>query len=201
MNGVDCLAMSDENELIYCLVHMYKHYKGSGFGLRQIIDFFILSKNNPEILKSESFFRKINSLRIENFTCGIIEVSKKYLNLDYSESNLNQEILDLFVEDIIMAGVFGAKTKERLVNVLIADKRLKENSSNTKSKLRVLFPKRSELPIRYDYSKKNVLLVPVAWLHRIIRNINRGSISLKRKSTDNKFIEKRMTLNSWISEQ
>ena len=193
------------DELKMCLVHMYKHYCSTGFGYKMLIDLYLILRkaSYEEILE----FSKES--HIYNFTLLLMRLMRDYFQQKFSietDEQLNQiapTVLDLFTQDIHMSGAFGFKDKLIFISKITSN--VSENCENStlKRNLRYLFPtveyfSRSS---NYTYCRSNNLLLPIAWIHRIIRAISTGKIRVTEKNIDNKVIVDRMKVMDWVLEQ
>ena len=139
-----------EDEYIYILFHLLKHYETSGIGLRNFIDLYLYKKNN-------------------NLDMKYIEDSYKYTSFIDDCYYLNEFIDDLFnddntheelIERILNNKTFGT-TQEQTKNEL-------ENRSTFKWLLRKMFPSISQMK-NYKCLKYKIgyILLPLLYIHHI----------------------------------
>lgn len=78
--GLFCMPTISFN-LVYSLVHIYKHLFDEGIGLRQLLDYyFILTHSNSE--ERNGAFKTLCDLRMKNFTGAVMYVLKEVCSLE-----------------------------------------------------------------------------------------------------------------------
>ncbi len=202
---VECLIPSDINHIIFCCLHMANHFKYCGFGLRQLCDLVVLLEGVYDGFEWDDFLSKVRRYGIGTFTEAILIICSRYLKL-YIPVNILREIsgndtyISLLIDEILSSGVFGLKSKARVSNNALANYLLSENGNEKKIRvLRYLFPPRNKLCDTYSYAKNHFILIPVAWIHRIIQNILRTDLRLLEKKPDTEHIKNHIKLVKWLS--
>ena len=64
----------------------------------------------------------------------------------------------------------------------------------SKNFLRAYFPEQKYLALRYDYCKKSILLLPIAWVHRLIYAVIRKDFSNNSKLPDLKYLNEHVRI-------
>lgn len=173
--GLEIKTLSDEDFLIHICMHMAVHTKCSGFGLRQLYDLALFTKNKYEDIDWESFKYRISKYGILTFTEGLYALCDKLFGIKVpllylSNSNLKEEHINLLLESIIYSGGNGRREQ-------IIDFTLLHNPNNSYNKVKkiiqIIFLSRKKLSSNYSYAKKYFFLLPIAWIHRIFRAIFR----------------------------
>ena len=103
--------------------------------------------------------------------------------------NLSNEEIDGFMKYIISIGVFGDIQISHICN------NIKDNSKKKVNVKELFFPSYNNLNIKYSYAKKHKLLLPIAWIHRIIYNIKKSENRGIYKRVYNVTREKEKILN------
>lgn len=159
--GENLYKLKDEKFLLHLALHMLKHMNGSGFGIRQILDFNLFVKNNCD-MNWDEFDKDIKKMKIERFIAIIFTICNKTFGLEIPkiilEKNINipSEYLEVFMNSIIQSGVHGQAYK------------FKGAVKGSKGKILFLT---DELNNRYSYAKKYKILLVVAWIHRVLTAI------------------------------
>jgi hypothetical protein len=170
--------LSDEDFLIHLCMHMAIHTKYNGFGLRQLYDLALYTKNKYEDIDWASFKDRINKFGILTFTEGLYALCDKIFNIkvpyfELSNSCLRKEHIKLLLENT-MYKRYSEKKEENI------DFDLKHRGDNfyisAKKIIQIIFENRKELSPKYNYLKKHFYLLPVAWVHRIYRTIQKYGI-------------------------
>jgi len=193
------------DELKMCLGHMYKHYCSTGFGYKMLIDFYLILRK----ASYEGILEFSKESHIYNFTLLVLRLMRDYFQLVFSieiDEQLNEidpTVLDLFTQDIHMSGAFGYKDRSMSLSKSLSNISHNHEKSIFIRNLRYLFPNTeyfSRGP-NYKYCQSTKILLPVAWVHRIVRGIWVGRVKLTTRNIDNKVIIDRMKVMDWVLEQ
>lgn len=93
------------------------------------------------------------------------------MNINYSiniEDEINEEYLQILMDDIMKHGVFGKSNKEEELARSLAFYSNNELSS-FKKYIRIFIPEKEKIMINYPYSNKYKILLPIAYIHRLIK--------------------------------
>ncbi|MBQ3544637.1 MAG: nucleotidyltransferase family protein [Lachnospiraceae bacterium] len=168
---------ADEDFYVYITSHAYKHYAGSGTGLRTLLDFYVYLKAKPEmdfayiekeceVLGIHKFEQQNRSLCKKVFDAAVLN------GIEDLEQRLSTEEKDMLIY-YLSSGVYG--TVERGV-----ENRVKkfQKKSGSRSKvwylLNRLFPGMDTYK-HYPFFYKHKWLLPVCWLYRVFRVLlNKG---------------------------
>lgn len=186
-------SLSWEDMLVHLCLHMAGHTISGGFGIRQLCDIVLLIEKKGSEIDWESFKKKIKNKNIEVFTYTILNICKELFNIDIPKqlldmSSIKQEYLDMFIDYIVEGGVYGKRNIVNSYSDRIALQAMK--IPNNSSRINVIkqfglmfFPRVENLKNNYAYSKKYSILLPLAWLQHLIKNIfiRKSTISEKIK--------------------
>lgn len=97
-----------EFNLVFSLMHIYRHQFSEGIGLRQLIDYFYILKNSSASQRKKAFVN-VCSLGMRNFSGATMYVLKVVLNIDESLMlcPINQRYGKFLLDEIMIAGNFG----------------------------------------------------------------------------------------------
>lgn len=95
-------------DLVYSLVHIYRHFFSEGIGLRQLMDYYYMLVHSNEKERKEAF-KVLCSLRMKEFSGGIMWIlhNKFGLKETYMLCPVNDRHGDFLLSEIIRAGNFG----------------------------------------------------------------------------------------------
>ncbi|MBI9014112.1 MAG: nucleotidyltransferase family protein [Clostridiales bacterium] len=176
---------SKEKALAYSMLHMTKHFAVTGFGVRQLLDitlFLDKYENVLDLYVVRDIFEKYDVLFFAGY---LLEICNRSFNRKFHifEVNIDEEKLNDIFDRIKNAGVYGHRNIE---NDIESEYLLRSQSSSGKlknpmvTKVQLLFPKSNKLGERYLYARKNKLLLPFAWSHRLIYNVFSQNENVKR---------------------
>lgn len=166
------LTMSYSDHLLYLILHAYKHFLHSGFGIRQIGDILLYSiayKNKIDWTRVKKDLLKANAFEL---TRAIYKIALKYIINDEGLSDkLKEWRIDSVEEeellnDIMKSGIYGASTFARLHTSTITLNALRKRSPA--SLISSVFLPLKSMKNKYQYLRKKPILLPFAWLQRII---------------------------------
>ena len=172
------LVYKPEDFYIYFTAHTFKHFNVSGCGLRTLVDYYLYLKKNPNFDQKyiEKELKKID----------LLDFSKKISSLAikiFDEQELNEEEMDMLLF-IASSGTYG--NIENRVSKGVKEKgRFKYFMSR-------VFPPYAFYKTAYPWAYKTKVLIPVAWLMRLLRVIFKNpkkatkEIKMISKSKDNK---------------
>lgn len=98
--------------LVFSLMHIYRHQFSEGIGMRQLIDYFYILKGS-NISQRQNAYDNICYLGMRNFAEAVMYVLKKVLNIDDSLllCPVNLPYGKFLLDEIMIAGNFGQYDK------------------------------------------------------------------------------------------
>ncbi len=167
----------------YLIFHKVAHICFSGFGIKQLLDLVVIV--NSKDVNPVEHLDYFDDLGYGVFYRYLIVFCVKYLDMNFElDDNFeyDEEILERLFESIIKSGAFGNHSESIR---RVRDKRYKYKTYYKNKFMPLwwysLFPIRAELGPRYSYAKNNILLLPIAWIHRLIRGANKENITFRSK--------------------
>jgi hypothetical protein len=162
---------TDEDFYIYITAHEYKHFIGSGTGLRSLMDCYIYIKSKGDSMDWDYISKELKTLNIADFEENRRNLAiKVFSNPNLPElSSKETELLEYY----LFSGTYGTM-KNSVKNGLE-----KENNSKFKYILHRFFPPMSFYKIHHPIVYKYKFLVPFFSVYRIVRGavLNHKKIS------------------------
>lgn len=123
--------------LVFSLIHIYRHVFSEGIGLRQLMDYYYILKHSTEAERKEAF-DTLCSLGVKRFVATVMHVMRRVFNIDTSLllCQPNQNEGDYLLAEILRGGNFG-RYDDRNKN-LPSENRMKRGVENVKRNLRFL---------------------------------------------------------------
>jgi hypothetical protein len=123
--------------LVFSLIHIYRHVFSEGIGLRQLMDYYFILKHSTEAERKEAF-DTLCSLGLKRFVATVMHVMRRVFNIDTSLllCQPNQNEGDYLLAEILRGGNFG-RYDDRNKN-LPSENRMKRGVENLKRNLRFL---------------------------------------------------------------
>lgn len=179
------LTLSLEDEFIYICMHMAKHLNYSGFGLRQICDFYLVFRSRQDIFDWTYLTTQLKAIGLYHFmamqvaTCNYLFRSTLHCpNSDFP--NYTDAQILTFVQDLFQSGAHGRATYYRSLAVTFTNGKGKDEAYAT-SMFRLFFPKFSKLKARYTYLEHKPYLIGIAWFNHLHALVTRNDISFITK--------------------
>lgn len=176
IRGVQIWTLAHTDHLLYLILHAFKHFLHSGFGIRQVCDIVYYAEMYGKDIDWESILESCRSIRAEIFAAALFDIGKKELEFDPEKaccpdswSSLEADGAEL-LEDLLDGGVFGDSSLSRKHSSNITLQAVTEDKKGKKagaSLLHTLFPDRQYMERSYAYLKEYPFLLPAAWASRI----------------------------------
>ncbi len=177
IHGVPVYTMCHTDHLLYLILHAFKHFLHSGFGIRQVCDIVIYAEAFGKEIDWDDLMEKCKGIHADVFAASLFDIGKKELTFDpvkacYPESWSSVEVdgSDL-LEDLLEGGVFGDSSMSRKHSSNITLQAVSEDKKGKKagaSLVQTLFPDRKYMERTYTYLKKYPFLLPAARASRIL---------------------------------
>lgn len=167
LQGEAVRAMHPCDHMLYLLLHAFKHFLHSGFGIRQICDILLFAHHHSAVIDWEWVRLSCRSVRAEQFAAAVFAIGVKHLG--FSPIGGWEEIDELpLLEDVLRAGVYGSADESRLHSSRLTLNAASSQKSTRSGVLAAAFPPAGELEGRYPWLKDRPYLLPAAWGQRII---------------------------------
>lgn len=174
--------------LVYLVYHAFKHFVGSGFGIRQLADIGLFIRKFKAQIDFDYVDKMISSMGIKTFYENVIVCFNKYFS-DKPVLNVDADVgyicSEEFICDLLSAGVFGKSSEDRLhsANLVL-------NAVNNKKSgiLHSLFPSYKIMKSKFSILSYVPILLPVFWLIRLLGYIFK-SVGKNKKVSPSKTVE------------
>lgn len=167
----EVFSLCPTDHILYLLLHAFKHFLHSGFGIRQVCDIVLFAEKYRGQIQWESVDRCLTKLRADRFAAALFLLGQQYWHIP---APLHRETdPEPLLADLMQAGIYGGSSTARKhsSNMTLSA----AANKNHGSWLGALFPPRSSLTRRFPYLKKHPWLLPWAWLCRILTYKNNRS--------------------------
>ena len=170
--------MGHTDHLFYLICHAFKHFLHSGFGIRQVCDIVLFANHYGTEIDWIRILRQCREIHADLFTAALFRIGQKYLTFDpvlagypkeWQEIQVDEQLM---LDDLLDAGIYGDGTMSRKHSsniTLNADSAQKQGKKAEHSVMKTLFPPVKSMERRYPYLKKYPMLLPVAWVSRILK--------------------------------
>ncbi len=169
LDGVKVKTLNKENFLLHLCIHMAKHLRNSGFGLRQLYDIVLFCNKEKDNIDWNIFESKCRECGALKFSVGLFKLINKLFYLSFFEEALRRNKLDNYDSEVLFEEILSYdkyNEERRNISIRSAAKIRKEN----KKILLGLFPKEKYLKRDFPYAINKVMLI-VAWFHRLLKKL------------------------------
>ena len=178
IQGMTVYTMEYTDHLFYLICHAFKHFLGSGFGVRPICDIVLFANTYGSLIDWERVLNCCKEIHAEKLIAAAFQIGRKYFGFDdvkaclpkeWKEINVDETIL---LEDMLEGGVLGNSSIDRLhsstitSNAVVAQKRGEKAKSNI---IKTVFPPVKYMARNYKYLDKYPYLLPIAWMSRVVK--------------------------------
>lgn len=179
VQGVEIATLDWSEHMLYLILHAFKHFLHSGFGIRQVSDMVLFANTYGHLVDWRYVQKKCKGLRAERFAMAIFAIGEKYLTFSPEKAHYPQSwhALDVdpepLLQDLLCGGIYGGADRSRVhssnmtLNAVKADKAGKADKQS-RNLLRTVFPPARRLEGRFQWLRRMPWLLPVAWFLRII---------------------------------
>ena len=166
-------SMCPYDHLLYLILHAYKHFIHSGFGIRQICDIGLWAAHYHTEIDWARLYVQCEEAHALHFAAAVFQVAKETLRIDvvlpekWKAIKIDSEPM---LHDLLSGGVYGGTDMSRLhsasttVNAVAADRSRKRYSVLTS-----VFPAREQLLGQYPELQQHPVRLPIVWLKRIAK--------------------------------
>ncbi|MCQ2456541.1 MAG: nucleotidyltransferase family protein [Clostridia bacterium] len=197
IEGGTVLSLTPEAHLVYLLLHAFKHFIRSGFGIRQVCDVGAWIKKYRGEIDFDSVYRICESTNSLVFAKAVFLLAEKVTGVTAPGGAWERIVTDPapMLEDMLEGGVFGSNDLSRLHSSNVTLTAAGSGKKTRRGVFSAAFPSRDRLVPQYPELKKHPALLPVVWVKRFVKY---GRETRHNKGSDTarslKIAEKRLEL-------
>lgn len=126
-----------EFDLVFSMVHIYRHIFSEGIGLRQLVDYYFILLHSSEAMRNEAF-EVLYSLKMKSFVGGIMWILTTCFGMSnrFLLCEVNERHGSFLLSEIMSAGSFGHY--DARIKPIDHQKRFKRGMSQLDRNLRFL---------------------------------------------------------------
>lgn len=191
-NGISVYTLNDTLHFFYLLCHSFKHFVTSGVGVRQVCDILMMAEQYRDKIDWNYITETTKKYKMYIFWNALFQIGQKYLGFDLVKNGCpegEEEIPDCdnMILDMLNGGIYGTNTMGRVHSANITLSAIEDGSNHTGkgySLRRSLFPPVSYMKREYPYVKRSILLIPIAWIQRILKYLKKRQTAKKSGDTN-----------------
>lgn len=196
VNGTVLHTMNHTDHFLFLILHVFRHWTASGFGIRQALDILLYEKQFGEEIDREYIRAALEDIGAVEFLTDLICIGNQYLAFSlpvFGKPNCPEELLD----DIMHSGAFGNSTQAQRTAVHMTSAAISPSKHRGKAAVLwlAIFPSRAQLLSLHPELQRKPWLLPVRWVQRwgrFLRHSRENDGSLMKESM--KISRRRMEL-------
>ena len=181
-DGVECDTIDYAEQLIFLMFHLYKHLMFEHATIRFVTDIMLFFYAHYQEMNLPLLRDRMAFLEYWDFFSTLYEISVRYLGFERlpemealdpapyddlaAEAAINEFML-LNRDDFDEQNLF--QLTYNMMPYLTGDNSEKDKLSKREKRVKYLFPGVKDFPEEYGYVKKCPILLPVGWIHRIVK--------------------------------
>jgi hypothetical protein len=160
--------LKPEDFYIYMSAHAYNHFRGSGIGLRHLMDVSVYLGKHKQLdwAYIDGELESVGALAFDKCCRYLSDLLFSKPERNVKPVVLMEEMLDSFFE----SGTLG--TQEQLLRKAIEQKTAEKGKAHYF--MQRMFPSRELLGVMYPSVRKRGWLVPFVWVYRLVRSVVRS---------------------------
>ena len=180
-----------EDFYLYTLAHMYKHFEGSGTGIRSLLDIFLFRREHGKQLDSKALQRGLEQLGLAEFDRETCALAKQIFGSDTPLCPADAQKLTYY----LTSGTYGTANHrtENQLSKLAGQGQAITGITKLRYSLQRIFPNRAfmEMWCHHDapFFLRHPRLMPFAYGYRLFYNFTHGRA--KRFIGEQRFLWKR----------
>lgn len=167
-DGAHRYQLEAEYHFLYLLVHLAKHIKGSGAGVRMYLDLAAFLRRSGGAMDWNRVEEELAGLGLTAFAAVALAFVRRYFGVESppAQASVSGAVLEELAAYTVSGGVFGQDDRDSGTNTLKAEK---TDAPRFLVVLKRLFPAAKTIENRYTYLRGRPWLLPAAWIHRLLR--------------------------------
>lgn len=175
IEGVTVWSLCPTNHMLYLVLHAFKHFLHSGFGIRQVCDVNIYALKYSGQIDWEYIYTELKKQRADVFAASLWRIGSRYLGFpDTQYIPVQAPDVEELLCDILAGGVYGSSTEDRQHSSLMTLNAAASQKRSGAHILRTVFPSAEQLKGRFTYLRDRPWLLPAAWLQRLAAYAGKG---------------------------
>lgn len=169
------------DHFLYLVLHSFKHFLHSGFGIRQVCDICLFAQTFGQEMDWDRIQDGLRQARADCFGANLLEIGRRHLGFARYPGQVQawladwQQTLDCgdLLEDLLSGGIYGGSTQTRRHSSRITLNAVSQAGRDHRL-LRTLFPPKEDLTGTYPYLRRHSWLLPAAWGQRLWTYLREG---------------------------
>ena len=177
-SGGKVASLCPHDHMLYLLLHAYKHFIHSGFGIRQICDIGLWARKYRGQIDWDRLARQCDACAARQYAAAVFAIAEHYLDIPMELPQgwrTGKDFCEPLLEDVLMGGVYGAADSDRQHSATVTLNAVKADRTGGRHSIwKSVFLGRVEMEKKYPYIRKYPILLPLGWVQRIWQYLKRN---------------------------
>lgn len=191
-------SLTPHDHLLYLILHAYKHFIYSGFGIRQVCDIGLWAVHYGREVDWGHLYEQCEAAHARLFAAAVFRLAQTSLHLAVE---LPQQWRDVEVDpepmlqDLLSGGVYGGRRPDRIHSASVTVNAVAASRTGRQSHiLSSVFPPKERLLRQYPELREHPGHLPVVWMKRLTKyaketrkldhNRTRDTLRIARERTE-----------------
>lgn len=164
--GITVYTLPHTQHMLYMLLHAFKHFLHSGFGVRQLCDMVQYANRYGKCIDWAEVARCCAQCRAQKFAAALLALGEQWLGLEPDRAGHPERALQCekdgadLLQDLLDSGAYGDSSMSRRHSGTLT---LETVRSEKRGLVRTLFPPISAMRQKYVWLKQRPYLLWAAW--------------------------------------
>lgn len=164
--GITVYTLPHTQHMLYMLLHAFKHFLHSGFGVRQLCDMVQYANRYGKCIDWAEVARCCAQCRAQKFAAALLALGEQWLGLEPDRAGHPERALQCekdgadLLQDLLDSGAYGDSSMSRRHSGTLT---LETVRSEKRGLVRTLFPPISVMRQKYVWLKQRPYLLWAAW--------------------------------------
>lgn len=174
-------TLSEEDELIFYVVHFAKHYRDGGIGAKHLIDLWLFMRTHPK-LRTDYVISELEKLSLDVFFRNLCTTMQVWFGNEAPTATT-----ETITEVILGGGAYGSWEMQYIASAARYSNAFGSVERGRKQRIKYLFfPPVDAMCRLYPILKKAPVLLPIFWVYRWIH-----ALLFKGKTVKTRYAEAR----------
>lgn len=178
IQGITVRTMSHSDHLLFLIIHAFKHFIGSGLGIRQLLDILLYQERYGSEVDFHEMYETLKELKVIAFYSDMVHIGNMYLGFQM-KAPLEPRCPEELLENMIESGTFGTRNEaeKMAANAMrqVSGVHSKDKTGNAVVMVgRIIFPSMEYMKFQAPFLEKKPWMLPIAWVKRWMKFLGRS---------------------------
>lgn len=178
IQGVTVRTMGHYDHFLFLIIHAFKHFLGSGLGIRQLLDILLYQEQFGDEIDFTQLCETLKELNAIAFYSDMVHIGNKYFGFHLA-APLKPRCPEELLENMMESGTFGSRNEAEKIASNAMRQVSGVHSKGKSSKFIVvvwksIFPGKEYMKFQAPYLEEKPWLLPIAWVKRWMNFIRKN---------------------------